>query len=124
MARALYLGIVLTLVAGCGSSSPGGQAAQPPATKQPVATTSRQVRMVAVGATYAFRPTQITVHPGTTVTWTNDSNADHTVTADSGVWSSATISHGQSYRRTFKKPGRYGYVCGLHGYMTGVVLVK
>jgi plastocyanin len=122
MIRAFSLGIILTFVAGCGSS--GGDAGQASATKKPAATTVSHVRMVASGTTYAFQPRQIMVHPGTTVTWTNDSSADHTVTADSGVWSSATVSHGQSYRRTFTKPGRYAYVCGLHGYMTGVVIVK
>jgi plastocyanin len=123
MIRALYLGIILTFLAGCGSSS-GGDAGQAGATKKSAASTSSRVHMVASGPTYAFQPRQITVHPGSTVTWTNDSSADHTVTADSGVWSSATISHGQSYRRTFTKPGRYEYVCGLHGYMTGIVVVK
>lgn len=123
MIRALYLGIALAFVAGCGSSS-AGHAGQAGTTKQPAVLTSPHVRMVASGATFAFQPRRITVHPGTTVTWTNDSSADHTVTADSGAWSSSTISHRQSYRRTFTKPGRYEYVCGLHGYMTGIVEVK
>jgi plastocyanin len=123
MMRALYLGIMLTFLASCGSSR-GGYAGQAGATKKPAASTLSRARMVAPGATYAFQPTEITVYSGTTVTWTNDSSADHTVTADSGAWSSSTISHGQSYSRTFIKPGRYAYVCGLHGYMTGVVVVK
>lgn len=124
MIRALSLGIVLTFLIGCGSSSPAGHAGQVAASKPPGVTTSARVRMVTSGATFAFQPRRISVHPGTTVTWMNDSSADHTVTADTGAWSSSTISHGQSYRRRFTKPGRYPYVCGLHGYMTGVVVVK
>ena len=80
--------------------------------------------MATVAGKYAFRPGKIKVRPGTTVVWVNNSNADHTVTAASGVWSSTDVSHGRSYKRTFVQPGRYEYVCGLHGYMTGVVIVR
>lgn len=124
MARGLFLGILLLSLAGCGASSAGRHAGHAVGTKRPVAATPRHVRMVATGGTYAFQPSRLTVRPGTVVTWTNESDADHTVTADSGGWSSATVSHGQSYSRTFTRPGRYPYVCGLHGYMTGVVVVK
>lgn len=120
--RSATLGIVLLLLAGCGTSS-SPPAAHPTATKQPAAAASPRVLMVTTGAKYAFAPQQITVAKGTMVTWRNNSNADHTVTADSGAWSSTNISHGHSYSRTFAKPGRYAYVCGLHGYMTGVVVV-
>jgi len=80
--------------------------------------------MVARGEKFAFQPATITVHAGAAVTWTNESDADHTVTADDGSWSSTNVGKGQSYSRRFTKPGKYPYVCGLHGYMTGVVIVK
>jgi plastocyanin len=121
--RSATLGILLLLLAGCGTPSSSPPVAHPTVTKEPVATASPRVLMITSGAKYAFAPKQITIAKGTTVTWRNNSNADHTVTADSGAWSSINIGHGQSYSRTFTKPGRYAYVCGLHGYMTGVVVV-
>ena len=75
---------------------------------------------------FAFNPPNITVAPGTTVTWVNNDQAPHTTTATNpaGVFDSGTLQPGQSYSFTFNKPGTYAYHCAIHPYMTGAVTVS
>lgn len=75
---------------------------------------------------YAFAPQNITVVMGVnnTLTWTNmQSGIQHTVTADDGSWTSATLSTGQSFTHTFLSAGTFTYHCSLHTYMKGTVRV-
>lgn len=85
---------------------------------------SAQVAMVNTGATtYAFQPTTITVSQGSTVTWTNQSTALHTVTSDTGAWTSADVAPNASTTVTFNQAGTFPYHCMIHPYMTGQVVV-
>ncbi len=62
-----------------------------------------------------FEPDDLAVRPGTTVTWVNQDDRDHTVTADEGAWDSGLIPPGESFAYTFEQPGIYLYHCALHG---------
>jgi plastocyanin len=66
---------------------------------------------------FAFNPPNATVAPGTTVTWVNDDQVPHTVTANDGAFDSGTLQPGQSYSFAFDKPGTYAYHCNIHPYM-------
>ena len=75
-----------------------------------------------------FRPQQITVKAGATVTWKNDGKMAHTVTADDGSFESPTLGAGKTFSRRFTKPGTYRYHCAFHGGkggegMSGTVVV-
>ena len=75
---------------------------------------------------YMFNPMTIKVKVGTTVTWTNHDNVNHTVNADnpsSAAPSSMDIAPGKSYSFAFKKAGTYMYHCFPHPYMHGTVEV-
>jgi plastocyanin len=73
---------------------------------------------------YHFSPTTTFVNVGGTVTWTNGSDAPHTVTSDSGSeLASATINAGKSFSHTFAATGTFTYHCTIHTYMTGKVVV-
>src|SRR5215210_1824892 len=75
---------------------------------------------------FAFDPPNITVAPGTTVTWVNADRAPHTVTATdpAGAFDSGTLQPGQSFSVTFTQPGTtYAYYCAIHPSMTGTVTV-
>ena len=73
---------------------------------------------------FAFNPAELTVKKGTTVTWTNQDSAPHTVTSDSGSeLSSATLSNGQSYSHTFNEAGTFAYHCSVHPMMKAKVVV-
>lgn len=66
----------------------------------------------------AFNPSTRTVSAGTTVTWVNQDNTQHTVTYSSGPGSSfnsGPLSLGASYSRTFSTAGTYQYYCMFHG---------
>jgi plastocyanin len=74
----------------------------------------------------AFTPASITVKVGTTVTWTNNDDMSHTVTADNLVGdapSTPELVKGDTYSFTFKEVGTYKYHCKIHSSMTGTVVV-
>ena len=90
-------------------------------TQQPVAATKVTI------SNYAFSPATVKVKVGDTVTWTNQDDVGHTVTADntsSDAPLSDLLSKGQSYSFTFKKAGTYTYYCQPHPYMKGTVIVE
>jgi plastocyanin len=72
----------------------------------------------------AFSPSTVTIAAGGSVTFRNDDDRAHTVTADDGAFNSGTISEGGSWKRTFKEPGTFSYLCAIHPEMTGKVVVK
>lgn len=72
---------------------------------------------------FAFAPAVLTVRAGSTVTWRNDDGSPHGVaTADRGV-SSDVLLPGEQYAQTFPDPGTFDYVCSVHPYMAGRVVV-
>ena len=77
------------------------------------------------GSVY-YSPPTITVVLGvnSTVTWVNNDDAPHTVTANDGSFNSGNINAGQSWAHTFTTPGTYTYYCSYHPWMKGTVVVK
>jgi plastocyanin len=75
---------------------------------------------------FAFNPSNTTVSAGTTLTWVNNDQTAHTVTATNpaGVFDSGTLQPGQSYSFKFDKPGTYAYHCEIHPDMTGTITVS
>lgn len=76
-----------------------------------------------------FDPPEITVEVGDTVTWRNDSQVEHTVTADpelareadsvslpegAETFDSGIVAPGETFQHTFTVPGRYRYFCIPH----------
>ena len=75
-----------------------------------------------------YRPRALTVAKGGTVTWRWDGRRRHDVFFTSGPRSGRprpcrAQRHGNCARK-FRKAGRYGYVCTIHGSMTGKVVVR
>ena len=82
-------------------------------------------------ATEFFVPKEITVSPGTTVTWTNDDTTIHTVVEggpQSGdatpAFDSSIIAPGATWDNAFDTAGEFNYYCNLHPFMTGKVTVS
>jgi plastocyanin len=71
-----------------------------------------------------FEPQNITVKPGTTVTWVHGSRMPHTINGNADGMRSGTLYNGQQYSHTFNAAGSYNYSCGLHPSMTGSVVVE
>ena len=63
-----------------------------------------------------FDQANITVEPGTTVTWVQSGNNPHTTTSYDGLWDSGMIEGGSggTFSYTFEEPGRYDYFCIPH----------
>lgn len=74
---------------------------------------------------FAFTPQTITVAKGTTVRWTNNDSAAHTVTETDGKTGpdSPSLEQGASYSFTYQQAGTYQYHCAFHASMTGTVVV-
>ena len=73
---------------------------------------------------FAFQPRNLHVKVGTTVTWTNQDTAPHTVTfRDSSLKSSGILRQGDTYSYTFTTAGTFAYYCDLHQYLTAQVAV-
>jgi plastocyanin len=75
---------------------------------------------------FAFTPDTVTVAVGGKVVWTNNDDIPHTVTdaVDPKTIKSPPLDTGDTYSRTFDKPGTYEYFCSLHPHMHGIVVVK
>lgn len=64
---------------------------------------------------YSFQPSTLSVPAGTTVTWHNQDNVQHTVTSDiKGLFDSGAIATGKEFTFTFPAPGSYSYHCSIH----------
>ena len=72
---------------------------------------------------FAFNPAAIVVPAGTTITWTNEDSARHTVTLDNGAVTSDALSTGATYSQTFTSAGTFAYHCSIHPSMKGSVTV-
>jgi plastocyanin len=70
---------------------------------------------------FAFEPQTLQVPVGTTVVWTNNGSAPHTVTGD--PLDSGTLSAGDTFQFTFNSAGTFDYVCAFHAQMTGTIEV-
>jgi plastocyanin len=73
---------------------------------------------------YAFLPQRVTVKARPTVTWTNDDDDSHTVASSSKLFKSKALDTGDKFSFTFTTPGTYAYICSVHPYMTGAVVVE
>jgi plastocyanin len=73
----------------------------------------------------AFSPVSLTVAVGTAVTWTNNDSVAHTVTSDTKVFDSGSITAAVgTYSYTFTVAGTYNYHCTIHPMMTAKIIVQ
>ncbi|MBI2906851.1 MAG: cupredoxin domain-containing protein [Chloroflexi bacterium] len=73
-----------------------------------------------------MEPQNLTVTVGTRVTWTNNGALPHTVTSDTGLFNSGTLTAGQTFSYTFNAAGAFPYNCNFHraGGMVGTITVQ
>jgi len=73
---------------------------------------------------FSFLPQDITVAPGTMVTWVNQDDIPHTVTSTADLFKSKALDTDDKFSFTFDKSGTYEYYCSIHSKMTGKVIVQ
>lgn len=73
----------------------------------------------------SFEPNEITVDPGTTITFVHeDGGIPHTVTADDGSFDSGQIADGDVFTVTVDEAGEIPFFCEIHpGQMQGTIQV-
>ena len=73
---------------------------------------------------FKFEPAQLAVPVGATVTWINDDQETHTVTAIDRTYTSTGLEHAEIFSHRFTAAGTYTYFCALHPHMTATVVVR
>ena len=68
-----------------------------------------------------FRPSQLSVAPGTTVRFINKGNPNHTV--QGALFMSGTLQTDDEYSYTFTTAGTYYFTCGIHSTITSEQVV-
>lgn len=122
---ALFMGA--TLLAACGgqattSSSTGATPASTPSGE--ASAKEVRVKIVEQNGQYAFQPATLTISKGTKVTWTNESDAPHTVTSNTNAFNTpSNLQENQTFSMTFTTAGTYAYHCNIHTYMKGTITV-
>ena len=70
-----------------------------------------------------FRPGNVTIAAGGSVTFQNNDDRDHTATGSSGSFDTGALSPGESARESFSQPGTFPFLCLIHPEMKGTVTV-
>ncbi len=76
---------------------------------------------------FAFTPAQVSVAPGSRVTWVNcesPGSESHTSTADAGTWNSPLLAPGSTFTHQFNAAGAFPYHCEPHPGMVASVTVE
>lgn len=127
MKRVFYILLSLMIIAGlavvvsCGGST-ATTTTTPPQTSPPTTGPGGSFEITIQGE--AFSPATINVAAGTTVIWMNRDPVAHTVTSDTDVFASGTLSQGDSFSFIFTESGVYPYHCTIHPNMRGTVTVE
>jgi plastocyanin len=109
-----------------------------PTVTEPTETTPSEVQVsIPVGASTpgcetsneCFIPNAVSIAAGSTVVWSNDDTAAHTVTSGKdvtpdGVFDSGLFMAGKTFSHKFDDAGEYDYFCIVHPWMTGLVSVE
>ena len=75
---------------------------------------------------FSFKPSELVIARGTTVTWVNRDDVPHTATAKgkAPAFDSKTIDGDERFAFKFDAAGTYKYYCKVHPHMTGTIVVK
>ncbi|MGZ3497994.1 MAG: cupredoxin domain-containing protein [Vulcanimicrobiaceae bacterium] len=72
---------------------------------------------------FKFSPATLHVDSGDTVVFVNDDTESHTATSTARTFDSGGLDTGDRWTVKFSKPGTYSYICALHPYMKGQIVV-
>ena len=72
---------------------------------------------------WGYTPATREVDVGTWVTWSNDGEEAHTVTALDDSFDSGNLDPSEGFSWFFDQPGTFSYICSLHPWMTGRIIV-
>jgi plastocyanin len=73
---------------------------------------------------FKFGPDKLTVVKGTEVTWTNQDDIPHSIVLTALGIRSKVLDTDKSFSYQFEKAGTFSYICGLHPFMHGQIVVR
>jgi plastocyanin len=73
---------------------------------------------------FVFSPAEVTVTPGTKVTWINKDEAPHTATSIDKKFNSGGLDTDDKFSFVFNDKGDYPYFCTLHPQMKATIKVQ
>ena len=114
-------GAILLAASGSGEMRPASASGSSSSSSSTAAASSVHITI----SNFMFHAMSVNVKSGATVSVTNKDSATHTLTATGGQFNTGDITQNQT--KTFKapmKPGTYSYICNIHQYMMGTVIVK
>ena len=109
------------LLAACGGGGGSGSSSASSSSGSGAATSTKSITI----SNFMFTPMHAAVAPGSTVSVTNKDSVTHTLTATGGRFNTGDIGPGQT--KTFTAPskaGTYNYICNIHQYMMGTIVVR
>jgi len=126
-----FLIIVGIGLAGCASQSgadnhdhkmPAEKPAVSPVTDTKPAANEVQIEI----EDFVFKPAEVTIAPGTKVTWINKDEAPHTATSTDTPqkFNSGGLDTDDKFSFVFNDKGEYPYFCALHPHMKASITVK
>lgn len=134
------LALGLTAV-GCGDEDSGDSGDSAPTTEQAETTTGAEQPAGSGAAAEKkkqettevdvvdidYEPKDVTIAVGDIVKWTNTGQLQHTVTADSQdtySFSSGNMSNGDTFVKSFVRPGTVEYYCKIHPQQQGTITIE
>ena len=73
---------------------------------------------------FTFKPGDLQIDAGTTVTFTNKDGFAHTATAKDKSFDSGNLEQDATFEHTFEEAGTFEYLCAIHNSMTGTITVS
>lgn len=113
----------LAACAPAASNSAGyGSAAGPPTSASAPPAVPAGAAEVGI-ANFKFMPATVTIKVGDTVGWTNHDDIGHTVSFAGPGINSKVLQRNDRFSHAFDAPGTYTYICSIHPFMHGTVVV-
>jgi len=124
MKRLLSLALAGLACAMLGSAARAEEAAAPAATPAVAAPADATNQVIVKIENFTFNPAELTIKPGTTVTFENADDIPHSVVDKDKKFKSKPLDTGDKFTMTFTDTGEFSYFCGFHPHMVGKVIVK
>jgi plastocyanin len=112
------------LLAACSGGGSGSGSAAPSTSASGSSGSATQTSSITI-SNFMFDPMAASVKPGAMISVTNKDSVAHTLTATGGQFNTGDIGANQT--KTFTaptKPGTYHYICNIHQYMMGTIVVR
>ncbi|MDA0160617.1 cupredoxin domain-containing protein [Solirubrobacter ginsenosidimutans] len=73
---------------------------------------------------FAFHAKRVVVKKGSRVVWKNSDSDPHTIKSAKGHFSSEALDTGDTYSVVMRHAGTFSYICTIHPYMHGEIVVR